>query len=184
MKNINDFINEASKSLKAVKLENIPGKDLYSELINSIQQRFEKDIKNGCDYLQNTYDECIKNVDGSKINDKATFIITNWAVIDFKDKSIKQHKWDGKRNIVTDESISEINNLFKTCWDKPVINGVRQSVRESGCITPRGTSHWLQFKFPDGTKLSTNLSFGPLKKLLKYATEKDYENINLDRWGY
>ena len=182
MKSINDFINEASKSLKAAKLENIPGKDLYKELIKSIQQRFEQDIKNGCDYLQDIYDEYIKNADGSKINDKATFIIASWAVIDFKDKSIKQYKWDGKRNVVTDEAISETDNLFKTYWDKPVINGVRQSMREASGITPRGSSHWLKFKFPDGTTLNTNLAFGPLKNLLKYATEKDYDNINVDRW--
>jgi hypothetical protein len=182
MKNISNFINESSNSLKAVKLENIPGKDLYCELIKSIQQRFEKDIKNGCEYLQDNYDEYIKNADGSKINDKATYIIANWAVIDFKDKSIKQQKWDGKRYIITDESISEIDNLFKTYWDKPVINGWRQSTRDSNHITPRGSKHLLKFKFPDGTTLSTNLSFGPLKNLLKYATEKDYDSINIDKW--
>ena len=182
MKNINNFINEASKSLKAAKFENIPGKDLYSELVKSIKQRFEKDIKNGCDYLQDIYDEYMKDADNSKINPKATLIIATWGVIDFKNNSIKQTKWDGKRNIVTDEAIDEITKLFETYWDKPVISGVRQTTRDAKGISPRGNSHWLQFKFPDGTKLRTNLNFGPLQKLLKYATEKDYDSINIDKW--
>ena len=182
MKDLIKFINEASKSLKAVKLENIPGKDLYSELVKSIKQRFEKDIKNGCYYLQDTYDEYMKDTEGNKINPKATLIIATWGVIDFKNDSIKQRKWDGKRDIVTDEALNEITKLFETYWDKPVINGWRQSTRESGRITPRGSNHLLKFKFPDGTTLSTNLSFGPLKNLLKYATEKDYDNINVDKW--
>ena len=169
MKSITNFINEslineASKSIKAAKLENIPGKDLYKELIKSIQQCFERDIKNGCDYLQDIYDEYIKDANGNKINNKATFIIASWAVINFKDKSIKQNKWDGTRYVVTDEAISEIDNLFNTYWDKPVINGLRQTKREYG-VTPRGNSHWLNFKFPDGTTLNTNLAFGPLKDI-------------------
>ena len=41
----------------------------------------------------------------------------------------------------------------------------------------------MRFKFPDGTTLGTNLAFGPLQKLLKYATEKNYENSNIpDEW--
>ena len=41
----------------------------------------------------------------------------------------------------------------------------------------------MRFKFPDGTALGTNLAFGPLQKLLKYATEKNYESSNIpDEW--
>lgn len=184
MKDLKDIIYESSKSsLKAAKFENIPGKDLYSELVKSIQQRFEKDIKNGSDYLQDTYNEYMKGVDSNKINPKATLIIATWGSIDFKNDNIKQRKWDGKRNIVTDEALNEITKLFETYWDKPVISGVRQTTRESSGISPRGNSHWLQFKFPDGTKLRTNLNFGPLQKLLKYATEKNYKDSNIpDDW--
>ena len=180
MKDLKDAIYEASKQLKAAKFENIPGKDLYSELVKGIQKAYEKDIKNGWSALQDIYDEYMKGVDGNKVNPKATLIIATWGHIDFKNSSIKQRKWDGKRNIVTDEALDELTKLFETYWDKPVISGVRQTTREYG-VTPSGNNHWLQFKFPDGTKLGTNLHFGSLQKLLKYATEKNYKDYNIPK---
>lgn len=174
MKDLRDTIYESSKqSLKAAKFEGIPGKELYKELINSILKTFEHDIKNGCDYLSINYEEYMKNANGNKINPQATFIIANWSWIDFSNKDIEQRKWDGKQNVITDEALNEINKLFKEYWDEPVIKGKRQTRRATG-ITPSGNSHLLQFEFPDGTVLNTNESFGPLSKLLKYATEKEY----------
>ena len=46
MKDLKDAIYEASKQLKAAKFENIPAKDLYSELVKAIQKAYEKDIIN------------------------------------------------------------------------------------------------------------------------------------------
>lgn len=183
MKDLRYTIYEASKpSLKAVKFENIPGKDLYSELVKGICKAYEKDMADGYTAIVDIYNEYMKGVDSSKINPKATLIIATWGSIDFKNDSIKQRKWDGKRNIVTDEALNELTKLFETYWDKPVINGVRQTTRETG-ISPSGNHYWIQFKFPDGTKLRTNLSFGPLQKLLKYATEKNYKDSNIpDSW--
>lgn len=179
MKDLKDAIYEASKpQLKAAKFENIPGKDLYSELVKGIQKAFEKDIKNGWTSLQANYDEFMKGVDGNKVNPKATLLIATWGRVDHD--NIKQWKWDGKRNIVTDEVLDLLTKLFETYWDKPVISGVRQTTREYG-VVPSGNNHWLQFKFPDGTKLHTNLSFGSLPKLLKYATEKNYKDYNIPK---
>lgn len=180
MKNITNFLTESSKSLKAAKLEGITGSTLYSELINSIRKCYEKDIKNyGAQYLIDVYEKYLKDADANKINPKATFIIVSYGRIHFKDKSIEQSKWDGKQYVITDEAINEIDKLFKTYWDKPVINGVRQSTKGHG-----EASHLLIFTFPDGTKLSTNLAFGAMQKLLKYATEKDYDDANIDRWEH
>ena len=182
MKDLKDAIYEASKQLKAAKFENIPAKDLYSELVKGIQKAYEKDIKNGWAALQDIYDEYMKGVDGNNVNPKATLLIGTWGRVEHG--SIKQWKWDGKRNIVTDEVLDLLTKLFETCWHKPVINGVRQTTREVG-VGPSGNNHFLQFKFPDGTKLTTNLMFGSLQKLLKYATEKDYKSSNIhDEWNW
>ena len=184
MKDLKDAIYEASKpSLKAAKFENIPGKVLYNELVQGICKAYEKDIKNGSTWQEEYYNVHMKGVDSNKINPKATLLIVTFASIDFKNESIKKYKWDGKRDIISDEALNEITKLFQTYWDKPVISGVRQTTREANGVTPRGNDHNLIFKFPDGTKLWTNLLFGPMQKLLKYATEKNYESPNIpDDW--
>ena len=184
MKDLKDAIYEASKKpLQFAKFENIPGKVLYNELVKGICNAYEKDIKNGYTWQEEYYNVHMKGVDSNKINPKATLLIVTFADIDFKNKSIKKYKWDGKRDIISDEALNETTKLFETYWDKPVINGVRQTTREANGVTPRGNNHNLIFKFPDGTKLWTNLLFGPLQKLLKYATEKNYESPNIpDDW--
>ena len=181
MKDLKDAIYEASKKpLQFAKFEKIPGKVLYNELVKGICNEYEKDIKNGYTWQEEYYNVHMKGVDSSKINPKATLIIANWASIDFKDPNIERFKWDGKRAIVTDEALDELTKVFETYWDKPVIKGVRQTTREHG---GSGNSHWLRFKFPDGTAIGTNLAFGSLPKLLKYATEKNYKSSNIpDEW--
>ena len=181
MKDLKDAIYEASKKpLQFAKFENIPGKVLYNELVKGICNAYEKDIKNGYTWQEEYYNEFMKGVDSNKINPKATLLIVTFAAIDFKNKSIKKYKWDGKRDIISDEALNETTKLFETYWDKPVISGVRQTTREHGGT---GNSHWLRFKFPDGTALGTNLAFGSLSKLLKYATEKNYKSSNIpDEW--
>ena len=181
MKDLKDAIYEASKpSLKAAKFENIPGKVLYNELVQGICKIYKKETEEGYLGIEEIYNEFMKGVDSNKINPKATLIIANWASIDFKDPNIERFKWDGKRAIVTDEALDELTKVFETYWDKPVIKGVRQTTREHGGT---GNSHWLRFKFPDGTAIGTNLAFGSLPKLLKYATEKNYKSSNIpDEW--
>ena len=184
MKDLKDAIYEASKpSLKAAKFENIPGKVLYNELVQGICKIYKKETEEGYLGIEEIYNEFMKGVDSNKINPKATLIIANWASIDFKDHNIERFKWDGKRAIVTDEALDELTKVFETYWDKPVISGVRQTTREANGVTPRGNNHWLRFKFPDGTAIGTNLAFGSLPKLLKYATEKNYKSSNIpDEW--
>ena len=177
MKNLIETIHEASKpSLKAVKFENIPGKDLYNELVQGICKIYKKETDEGYLGIEEIYNEFMKGVDSSNINPKATAIIANWASIDFKNPNIERFKWDGKRAIVTDEALNELTKVFETYWDEPVISGVRQTTRGHG---GSGNKHWLRFKFPDGTVLGTNLAFGSLRKLLKYATEKNYKSPNI-----
>ena len=184
MKDLKDAIYEASKKpLQFAKFENIPGKVLYNELVKGICNAYEKDIKNGYTWQEEYYNVHMKGVDSNKINPKATLLIVTFASIDFKNESIKKYKWDGKRDIISDEALNEITKLFETYWDKPVISGVRQTTREANGITPRGNDRNVIFKFTDGTKLWTNLLFGPMQKLLKYATEKNYESPNIpDDW--
>lgn len=181
MKDLKDAIYEASKpQLKAAKFENIPGKVLYNELVQGICKIYKKQTEEGYLGIEEIYNEFMKGVDSNKINPKATLIIANWASIDFKNPNIKRFEWDGKRAIVTDEALDELTKVFETYWDKPVISGVRQTTREPGGT---GNNHWLRFKFPDGTYLGTNLAFGSLKNLLKYATEKNYKSSNIpDEW--
>ena len=82
-------------------------------------------------------------------------------------------------------SLNENIEKIKANRDKFVIFAVNKVLRtlEANGITPRGNDHNLIFKFPDGTKLWTNIVFGPMQKLLKYATEKNYESPNIpDDW--
>lgn len=177
------FINEG-KDLKSAKFKGITGAVLYKTLIESIQHEWEKCIKQDIDWQIDTYQNKIKDVSGDSINSKASAIIAEYATLweekengDFEyngkkyDFAIKDKWIDGKdgQRILNSKAIDFVTKMFKDTWDDTVITGSRSSRKERW-----GTFHELSFDFGNGYSLSTNVQFGSMKPLLKYATEKNY----------
>ena len=183
MKSLVEFIYE-SKNIKRAKFAGITGAVLYKALIESIQHEWETDIKKGAEWKIDTYENKIKDVSGDEINSKASAIIAEYAVLWKENKENGKYgrshsrydyaidnKWVEKdgQYIIKKEAIDLVEKLFKEVWDDAVITGSRGSEKNRW-----GTLHALNFNFGNGYELSTNMAFGSMKSLLKYATEKEY----------